>query len=94
MDMHEINNEIERLERMDASYDILTKLAVLYSIKDHYREKIEGYSHASSEFSQAIMGAPWDEALMILDEHMDAIKILHPREYTAIISRLKKIKIE
>lgn len=91
MDMHEIDNEIKRLEKMDATYDILTKLAVLYSIKDHHKEKIEGYSHASSEFTQAIMGAPWDEALMILDEHMNAIQALHPKEYTALIKRLRQL---
>ena len=93
MDMHEIDNEINRLENMDATYDILSKLAVLYSIKDHHQEKKKmSYSHASSEFAQAISGSSWDEALEILDEHMDAIKILHPREYSAIIKRLKKIE--
>lgn len=95
MDMHEITSEIKRLEAMDATYDILSKLAVLYSIRDHHQEKkMAEYSHASSEFSQAISGADWDQALEILDEHMDAIRLLHPKEYTAIINRLKKIKIE
>lgn len=94
IDMHEIDNEINRLEKMDANYDILSKLAVLYSVKDHHHERIESRSHASSEFAQAISGASWDEALEILDEHMDAIRLLYPKEYSAIINRLKKIKIE
>lgn len=94
MDVIEIDNEIKRLEKMDATYDILNKLAVLYSIKDHHVERMSVGSRSSSEFIEAISGAPIDEALEILNEHMDAIKILHPREYTAILSRLNKIKIE
>ena len=91
MDMREIDNEIIRLENMDATYDILTKLAVLYSIKDHHTEKKAVYSHASSEFINVLSGADWDQALEVLDEHMDAIKILHPREYTALINRLRQL---
>lgn len=95
MDMHEIDQEIIRLENMKADYNSLSRLAVLYSIKDHQKEnrRME-ISHASSEFTQAISRAPIDEALEILDEHFECIKLLYPKEYSAIISRLKKIQIE
>lgn len=94
MNMHEIEEEITRLENMKADYNSLSRLAVLYSIKDHQKENRRmDLSHASSEFAQAISGAPIDEALEILDEHFDAIKLIYPKEYEAIIRRINNLKL-
>jgi len=93
--MQEIEAEISRLEKSNANYDNLIRLAVLYSIRDHQDDNVmRSSSRASSEFIQAISGAPTDRALEILDEHFECIKLLYPKEYNAIIERLQKIKIE
>lgn len=93
MDIQEIEVEIKRLEQEDNSYQNLSKLAVLYSIKDHYRDnrRITGYSYASSEFLNAVANAPIDGVLDILNEHMDAVKLLYPKEYSVIINKVRSL---
>lgn len=93
MDLEEIEAEIQRLEQSKTTYDNCTKLAVLYSIRDHRGQikKIAEYNAQGSEFLQAAAGAPIEGLLDIIDEHLDAIEILHPREYSAIIRRIKEL---
>lgn len=50
-------------------------------------------TRATSEFLAACDGVPVDDMLSIFDEHMDAIHVLYPREYQAIIDRLDKMRI-
>lgn len=92
MDMHEIEKEISILEQSDTTYQNCSKLAVLYSIRDHQsKKKMAEYSHASSEFLSVAYQAPIDDVMRIIDEHMDAIQLLHPKEYSAIINKIKAI---
>lgn len=93
MDMHEIEDEIKRLEEQNATYDICTRLAVLYSIKDHHQERVNVNPRASSEFIRAISGANLNQALEILDEHFEAIRMLYPKEYETIIKRIDNLKL-
>ena len=89
MDANEILAEIERLEQGETTYANCTKLAVLYTIKEHLTNRIPAYSHASSEFLLAVSDAPIDKVLNIMDEHMECIKLLYPKEYTSIIRKIK-----
>ena len=41
-----------------------------------------------SEFLEACDGVPVERILDVLNEHMDAILVLYPKEYKAIIKRL------
>ena len=95
MNIGEIDAEIKRLEAEDTNYQNCTRLAVLYSIKDHFSAnkpaKQADYSYASSEFMQAVTGAPIDAVMAVLDEHMACIEILYPKEYSAIIKRIKAL---
>lgn len=93
MNIDEVSAEIVRLEQEPTTYQNCSKLAVLYSIRDHApkQRKTAAYSNASSEFLQAAGTAPFDEVLDILDEHMQAIQVLHPKEYAAVIKRIKSI---
>lgn len=95
MDIRDIMKEIERLEQCDTTYQNCTKLAVLYCIRDHNvtdTKKAE-YPYPPSEFTQAFINAPADKALAVLDEHMDAIRLLHGKEYSAIIQRLRSMSL-
>jgi len=97
MDIREIKAEINRLENNETTYSNCSKLAVLYCVKDHLDDdtpemKIAGaYSYDQSEFLSAVSKAPIDQVLDILDEHMEAVQILHPKEYASVIRRIKEI---
>ncbi len=93
--MDEIQEEINRLEQSEASYDTCFKLASLYVIRDRFgiKEKmIAEYSFSRSEFMQAVSDAPADGVLEVIDEHMEVLKILHTKEYNAIINKIKNLK--
>lgn len=101
MNIREIESEIEKLEHDATTYQNCSKLAVLYSVRDHLadvpapREEVAEYSpmysYAKSDFTAAFTSAPMNEALDILDEHMECIKVLYPKEYSAIIKRIKAL---
>lgn len=45
-----------------------------------------------SEFLDAISDVSFEDAMMILDEHMEALRVVIPREYDAVMNRLWKLK--
>lgn len=52
--------------------------------------RIETYG--TSRFLAACDGLPVEGVLSIMDEHMDAIRVLYPKEYDAILRRLDKMR--
>ena len=49
-------------------------------------------TRGTSEFLAACEGVPVDAVLKILDEHMEAIRVLYPKEFDAILRRLEEEK--
>lgn len=45
-----------------------------------------------SEFLSACNGAPIEGVLNVLDDHMDAIAVLYPKEYEAILQKIEELK--
>lgn len=90
MNIAEIEQEIEKLQQGDTTYSNCTKLAVLYSVLEHEKRHIAS-SYAGSEFLLAVANAPIDGVLNILDEHMECIKALYPKEYTCIIRKIREL---
>lgn len=94
IDHNEIEVEIKRLEQAETNYQNCTRLAVLYCIRDHQKpqkaSKLDSYSYGQSEFLMAVSEADINEALQVLDEHMEAIKLLYPKEYSMLITKIKK----
>lgn len=45
--------------------------------------------HRTSPFLTACEGVPVEDVLDIMDEHMEAINLLYPKEYAAILSKLE-----
>lgn len=94
MNVQEVKDEVKRLEGSETTYENCCKLAVLYSIVDHLdgmqKTKITGQSFGSSEFLLAVESAPIDGVLRIMDEHMAGISVLYPKEYSAIIRKIKE----
>lgn len=94
MNVSEINTAIERLEKSETNYENCSKLSILYIIRNNLDKKAEDvavYSNGTSEFLQALNGAPYNEVMNIIDEHLECVKLLYPKEYTAIINKIKQL---
>lgn len=49
-------------------------------------------TRGTSEFLTTCNGVPVEAVLKILDEHMEAIRVLYPKEFEAIMHRLEEEK--
>lgn len=90
----EIDKTILELEAHDTTYATCEKLAWLYICRDHL-VSMEGPATAKtsgSAFLDAVDGCPINKALKIIDEHMECIKNLYPREYEVIVGKIKDLK--
>lgn len=90
IDTNILDNEIERLEAEEMNYQTCARLADLYSVRDHFRPVYSRYSYSQSEFLQTCAGAPIDAVLAVIDEHMQCINALYPKEYAAVIRKIKE----
>lgn len=98
INLEEVEKTILDLEKKDTTYAVCERLAWLYIVRDHLTagnvrtaaeiEKTALYE--GSEFLQAASGKPIDQVLQIVNEHMEAIKIIYPKEYAAIVQRLNE----
>lgn len=93
----EIRTEIERLEHSQTTYANVEKLAMLYQVLNNAPDQpskpvqIKPYSYASdsdSEFIKAVRNADFERVLKVLNDHMEAVRILYPKEYDAVLRRL------
>lgn len=95
IDLKSINEEIADLESKDPSYPVMEKLAWMYTVRDH----MEGGNTtrtapqmSGDEFLSACSGCDMVSLFSILDEHMEAIQVIHPREYMALIRKIQLLK--
>ena len=101
MDTIKIGKEIKELEEAETSWNNIQRLAMLYSVYDHLSD--EGtpiYAQVVTdvmpecgigEFEEACTAKPILPIVDILSEHFAVIKALHPKEYHAVIDRIKNI---
>lgn len=102
LDLDEIKREIARIENGNTTYTAIEKLALLYIVLDHSTpeepevevQQMPRYAYAAapeapkSEFLAAVEKVPIEKALEVMDEHMEAIKLLYPKEYKAVIGKI------
>lgn len=50
------------------------------------------HTNGGSEFLMACNGAYVDDVLAVIDEHMEAIRILYPKEYEEIVGKIERLK--
>lgn len=92
LDLSVIEDEISAIEAEgETTYDTCERLACLYTVRDHLKAKDDGDSNASSEFLTAAVGIPVPDLMKVIDEHMEAMKIVYPSEYAAIVSKIKAL---
>ena len=95
-----VEQEIMDLERRDTSYAVCERLAWLYTVRDHLRAG-QGEAGASpdgrtlrtggSEFLDAASGCAADDVMRVIGEHMEAIRMVAPREYDAVVAKLRSL---
>ncbi len=49
-------------------------------------------TRGTSRFLAACGGLPTHDVMALIDEHMDVIRVLYPKEYEAILRRLDKMR--
>lgn len=92
IDVSIINDEIEALEAGETDYDTCERLACLYTVRNEMRQReAEKKALASSDFLAASVGAPITDLMKVLDEHMEAIRVLYPKEYDTVVSKIKSL---
>lgn len=92
IDVSIINDEIEALEAGQTDYDTCERLACLYTVRNEMKQReAEKKALASSDFLAASVGAPITDLMKVLDEHMEAIRVLYPKEYDTVVSKIKSL---
>lgn len=104
LDLNEVQEQINRREMGDTSWANCQALAILYSILDHHSRVtvVQKSSETSgspstgdlgtSEFLQAASGVSIGDLMTVLDEHMEALKVVFPKEYESVISKIRAIR--
>lgn len=96
IDIVDVEQTIDKLEHSKTTYQSCATLADLYTVRNEYynhkkakdNAKME-YSFADrSDFVSAFMSATPESAFAILDEHMNCVKALYPKEYNLVLKRL------
>ena len=100
MNTEEIRKEIAELEKADTNYPNVQRLSWLYTVHDHLSKdktpiiasKVQSVMPTySGEFGEAVSGVNIDGLMSVLSEHMEVIKILYPKEYHAVIQKIREI---
>lgn len=100
--LDEIEREIKELEaRGDTTYSLCERLAWLYIVRDHIQRGDSGVSFLNGNRTGNLHGSAFLEScayvnfadlMQIMNEHMEAIKIVCPKEYDVVISKIRSLK--
>ena len=97
IDLETIEREINELEaRGDTTYSICERLSWLYTVRDHLRPTAANAAKtqelSGSEFLDASSGVSYPMLMRVLDEHMEALKVVQPKEYEAVMMKVRRLK--
>ena len=91
-----IEREINELEnRHDTTYNVCERLSWLYTVRDHIKPKEPDYNTqflSGSDFLIACSGVSYPNLMAILDAHMSALAVVQPKEYEAVMDRIKSLR--
>lgn len=98
LSIEEVERTILELEKRDTTYATCERLAWLYIVHDHLtqriaQEKARAAEMEGSPFLTACSGAEIAEILRVVNEHMEAVRVIYPKEYSAVIEKIKNIKM-
>lgn len=97
LSIEEVERTILELEKRDTTYATCERLAWLYIVHDHLtqrivKEKARATEMEGSPFLAACSGADIAEILRVMDEHMEAVRVIYPKEYEAVIRKISVTK--
>lgn len=95
IDLETIEREINELEaRGDTTYSLCERLSWLYTVRDHIAPKLPVNTQPlnGSEFLELSSGVNYSDLMQILDEHMQAVRLVQSREYDAVINKIRALK--
>lgn len=94
IDISVLDDEIAALEDEETTYETCEQLAWLYVVRDHVgaREDPETVPDVpGTEFLEVVSGRDVRGVMRVLAEHMEAIRVVAPREYERVIERIRAI---
>lgn len=99
IDLETIEREISELETRDTSYRLCERLSWLYTVRDHLYAKTyptDGQaglksSLSGSDFLDAANGKPYEDVMKVVDEHLETIKLLYPKTYSALVDKIREL---
>lgn len=91
MDLELIQEEIDVLESGQTTYANIQKLSWLYIVKAFSKGVPTSKIDPVSDFLVACRGKDATALFGVLDDHMDAIRILCPKEYDAVMKRINSL---
>lgn len=94
IDISVLDDEIAALEDEETTYETCEQLAWLYVVRDHVgaREDPETVPDVpGTEFLEVVSGRDVRGVMRVLAEHMEAIRVVAPKEYERVIERIRAI---
>jgi len=99
IDLETIEREISELEARQPSYKLCERLSWLYIVHDHLKAKMyppDGKTElrasvGGSDFLDAVNGKPYKDVLKVIDEHLETIRLMYPKTFSAIIARINEL---
>lgn len=91
IDLDLIQEEIDVLENGQTTYANLQKLSWLYIVKAFSKGVTTSNIVPMSDFLEACRGKDPEELFDVLDEHMEAIQLLCPKEYEAVLRKIQSL---
>ena len=94
MNIEEINEEIKGLESAETNWGNVQRLALLYTVRDHLPQTTGEVDIGTDEFTRACCGVNINSLINVLDEHMQVIHAVYPKEYSALIKKIQSLKAD
>lgn len=96
IDIEEIERDINKIEHSrDTTYAACQRLAWLYIVRDHLtpQRPLERTQYLEgSEFLELSSGVPYRQLMTVIDDHLEAIRLLYPKSYESLLDKIRKLR--
>lgn len=91
IDLDMIQDEIDALENSATNYPNLQKLSYLYITRAYANGATTLEIEPTSDFLSACRGKDSKALFNVLNEHMEAIRVLCPKEHDLVLRRIQRL---